>query len=80
MFSPPAGGTAMLEANQVEELICVVSAMDRETVTEQLTCFRGSFPVDFTREFLDRQPVERLRHLFVALCLQTSHVPEAVAA
>lgn len=70
----------MLEPDQVEELICLVSVMDRETVTEQLTCFRGTFPVDFTREFCERQPTERLRHLFVALCLQTNHLPETAAA
>ena len=70
----------MLEPDQVEELICLVSAMGRETLTEQLTCFRGTFPVDFTREFLEKQPTERLRHLFVALCLQANRLPEAAAA
>ena len=66
----------MLEPNQVEELICVVAAMDRETLVTRLREFRGTFPVDFTPEFLDALTVERLRHIFVALCLQTNHLPE----
>ena len=66
----------MLESNQVEELICVVSAMDREALADHFRAYRGTFPVDFTDEFLQNAPVERLRHIFVALCLQCQHVPE----
>ena len=66
----------MLEAQQVEELICVVSAMDRPTLASQFRAFRASFPVDFTDQFLETTPVDRLRHIYVALCLQCQHVPE----
>jgi hypothetical protein len=68
----------MLESNQVEELICVVSAMDREALVDQFRAcaYRAAFPVDFTEEFLQSAPVERLRHIFVALCLQCQHVPQ----
>lgn len=66
----------MLDAHQVEELICLVSAMDRPTLVRQFREFRGTFPVDFTDTFLQTTPVERLRHIFVALCLQCQHVPE----
>ena len=65
----------MLESQQVEELICLVSAMDRPTLVGQFRAFRASFPVDFTDEFLETTPVERLRHIYVALCLQCHHVP-----
>ena len=65
----------MLEASQVEELICVVSAMDRPVLVSQFRAYRASFPVDFTDDFLEHTPVERLRHIFVALCLQCQHVP-----
>ena len=67
----------MLEANQVEELICVVSAMDRRVLVSQFRAYRASFPVDFTDDFLEHTPVERLRHIFVALCLQCQQVPPA---
>ena len=66
----------MLEAQQVEELICVVSAMDRAALASRFRAYRGNFPVDFTDEFLENTPVDRLRHIFVALCLQCQHVPE----
>lgn len=66
----------MLEASQVEELICLVSAMDRPALVRQFREYRGNFPVDFTDEFLDRTPLERLQHIFVALCLQCQHVPD----
>jgi hypothetical protein len=65
----------MLESQQVEELICLVSAMDRPTLVGQFRAFRASFPVDFTDQFLETTPVERLRHIYVALCLQCQHVP-----
>ncbi|HZN65216.1 MAG TPA: hypothetical protein VFB66_07915 [Tepidisphaeraceae bacterium] len=66
----------MLEANQVEELICLVSAMDRPALVRHFREYRANFPVDFTDQFLENTPVERLRHIFVALCLQCQHVPQ----
>jgi hypothetical protein len=66
----------MLDASQVEELICVVSAMDRPALVRQFRGYPGSFPVDFTDDFLHRTPLERLRHIFVALCLQCHHLPD----
>ena len=66
----------MLDAQQVEELICLVSAMDRPALVRQFREYPGSFPVDFSDDFLEGTPVERLRHIFVALCLQCHHVPE----
>jgi len=65
----------MLEAQQVEELICLVSSLDKSALTTQFLDFRGNFPIDFTPEFLDTLSVERLRHIFVALCLQSQRLP-----
>ena len=65
-----------MDSHQVEELICVVSAMDRESIIEKFRNFRGSFPVDFTPEFLESQPTDRLRHIFVALCIQHRRLPD----
>jgi len=66
----------MLAAEQVEELICLVAAMDRQSVIDYIKAFEASFPIDFTDEFLTEIPLERLRHVFVALCLQEHHIPE----
>jgi hypothetical protein len=65
----------MLQSTQIEELICLVSSLDRGTLTRQFLNFRGNFPVDFTPEFLEQLSVDRMRHIFVALCLHHQHVP-----
>lgn len=67
----------MLESHHVEELIQIVTAMDRDSLIERMLHFRGTFPVDFSREFLERLPVDRLRHILVALCVQCSVLPTA---
>ena len=50
--------------------------LDRPALTRQFLSFQAAFPVDFTPEFLAKLPVERLRHIFVALCLQSQRMPE----
>ena len=69
---------ATLGADQVEELICLVAAMDRDDVVRHVQSFHATFPLDFTPEFLSSVPLDRLRHIFVALCLQQQHVPEMI--
>jgi hypothetical protein len=66
----------MLQAEQVEELLCLVSALDREGLVRQFQCYRATFPLDFSSEFLRTTPLERLKHIFVAICLQSQHMPE----
>jgi hypothetical protein len=66
----------MLRSEQVEELICLVSAMDRETLTRQFQLYRANFPLDFTPEFLSQLPLDRMRHIFLAICLQSKQMPE----
>ncbi len=66
----------MLQAQQVEELICVVAVLDRGGLIRQFQDYRGNFPIDFTTDFLSTAPVERLRHIFVALCLQHQRMPD----
>jgi hypothetical protein len=70
----------MLKSNQVDDLIRCVAAMDREELLSELRRYRASFPIDFTSDFLRRQSVERLRHLFVALCLEQQRLPDFVAS
>jgi hypothetical protein len=65
----------MLQTQQVEELMTLVSNLDKAALLRQFHEYPSSFPVDFTPDFLDRQPLERLRHLFVAVCLQSQRMP-----
>ncbi len=64
-----------MQAEQIDELVCLVSAMDRENLVAQFQNYQGRFPVDFTPEFLNNTPLERLRHIFLALCLQNQRFP-----
>jgi hypothetical protein len=43
---------------------------------QQFTCYRANFPLDFTQEFLSATPLERLKHIFLAICLQSQRMPE----
>ncbi len=65
----------MLNAGQIDELIGVVARMDREDLVQECLHFEGRFPVDFTPAFLDGLEIDRLRHIYVAMCLQNGHVP-----
>jgi hypothetical protein len=69
----------MLQTQQIEELITVVSTLDRAALLQHFRQFPASFPIDFTSEFLDHQPMDRLRHWFVAMCLHCQRMPELAA-
>jgi hypothetical protein len=66
----------MLHAEQVEELICIVAEMNRASLITHFHSYPSRFPVDFTREYLETESLERLRHIFVALCLQQQRLPD----
>ena len=66
----------MLDPQQVEEIMSIIAAMNREMVIERLKSFRGGFPVDFTNQFLADQPTDRLQHIYAALCLQSRSLPD----
>ena len=66
----------MLQSHQIDDLIQLVAALDREALVGQFHCYRANFPVDFTDEFLATMPLDRLRHIFVALCIQHRRMPD----
>jgi len=68
----------MLRPEQVEELIFLVSTMQRDDLVERLLHFRGNFPIDFSESFLRGLSLDRLRHIFVALCLHHSELPDGL--
>ena len=65
----------MLQSQQVEELICLVSSLDRQRLIEQFHSYDATFPLDFSEEFLNSTPLERLKHIFMAICLQSQRMP-----
>jgi hypothetical protein len=66
-----------METQQIEQLITMVSVMDRDALKGRFFAFHGSFPVDLSEDFLDRLPLDHLRHIFVALCIQNNRLPAA---
>jgi hypothetical protein len=70
----------MLASEQVDELICQVATWDRQKLTREFFAFESRFPLDFTPEFLSALSVDRLRHLFLAVCLQNQKMQRAEMA
>jgi hypothetical protein len=70
----------MLHNDQVEELITLVFSLDRAALVDQFSQYPARFPIDFTEQFLQQAPLERLRHIFIALCLQTQQMPDLAAS
>ena len=66
----------MLQSEQIEELMTLVSSLDRPALIDQFIHYRANFPVDFTSDYLARLPTDKLRHIFVAMCLQSQRLPE----
>jgi len=53
----------------LEELIELLQKLDRPGLIHQFRDFPAPFPIDLTTDFLDQQPIERLRHIFLAIFL-----------
>lgn len=66
----------MLRSEQVDELVTLLAGMDRGALVRHFRCYRARFPVDFTEDFYQRTSLDRLRHIFLAMCLQTEQMPE----
>jgi hypothetical protein len=69
----------MLMPCQIEELIQLVASLDRAGMLRQFEEYQANFPLDFTPDFLDATPLERLKHIFVAVCLQSQRMPGEMA-
>jgi hypothetical protein len=65
----------MLQNDQLEELVSMISAMDRSALVAQFRQYPTRFPIDLSSEFLQSASVERLRHIFLAVCLQNQKMP-----
>jgi hypothetical protein len=69
----------MLKTEQIEELLALVTSLDRASLCQLIQEYRASFPLDFTNEFLETVELDRLRHIFVAVCLQCQRMPEIMS-
>ncbi len=69
----------MLMPCQIEELISLVGSLDRKGLIRQFDVYQASFPLDFTPDFLSNTPLDRLKHIFVAVVLQSQRMPGEMA-
>lgn len=67
-------------AQQFDDVVCLIAGMDRRTIALNLRTFRGRFPVDLTPDFIASTDLDRLRHIYLALCLQTRQMPTFATA
>ncbi|HWB53385.1 MAG TPA: hypothetical protein VG722_04305 [Tepidisphaeraceae bacterium] len=73
----------MLYSQEIEDLLCLVASLDRPALIHQFKTCQAPFPLDFTDDFLSSTPLERLKHIFVAIWMQShqnSRTPTSHAA
>ena len=64
----------------VRRINAELDTLDRPRLIHELLWFDPGFPLDFTREYLETQSTEKLRHLFSAVKLQCARGPALRAA
>jgi len=52
-----------------DSLVNEIMSMERSAMTKALLRFRGRVKMDFTADFLRRQPTEWIRHILLAASL-----------
>ena len=65
----------MMQPSQIDDLVCLITSLDRSALLDQFQSYPARFPVDFTDDFLQSTSLDRLRHIFFALCIQNDRMP-----
>ncbi len=58
-----------INANR-NDVALTIANMNRRDVQREILNFHGRFHLDFTKEFLDNQTTEQLKHILLAAKLQ----------
>ena len=53
-----------------DQLMEEISRMNPQAIKEAILHFEGPFKIDFTADFLDKLPLNRLRHILLATRVQ----------
>ena len=56
----------MASKNYFEQAATTISALDRNELKRRIKNFKGRFRLDFTDDYLENLPVDRLRHVLLA--------------
>ena len=67
--------TPMLTSSQARQVANAIARLTRREVIDGLRRCPARFPLDFTNQWLDSQPLSELRHIYAALCVQCGHIP-----
>ena len=59
-----------LTLDDFEKLVKAVSKMPKEEAVDKILNFSGSFKLDFSREYLEKQTVDKVRHILLAAMIQ----------
>jgi len=49
-----------------EQIVDSITKIGREEVTRRIMNYRGSFKMDFSNDYLNKLPVDRLKHIYLA--------------
>ena len=69
----------MLSPRKAEQVLRLIERFDRRQIIEQMRRCPARFPIDLTEQWLNTQPIEELRHVFAAICIQCDVIPEEPA-
>ena len=69
----------LVSAVTIEEILARIVRMDRPEVLHALHDLPFGFELDFSEQYLESLPIERLRHILLAASLQSHASPPAVS-
>ncbi len=58
-----------MAGDRMDTTLADVASMDRATLSRTILSLDCDFPLDFSEGQLERLSLEKLRHVYVALCL-----------
>jgi hypothetical protein len=66
--------------DELDEVITRIAELDRDELVHQFRHYPAPFPIDFSDEFLNRQSVDKLRHVFAGLVMHCRVLPDLPVA
>jgi hypothetical protein len=66
----------MLTPQKSQQVLRIIERLDRRQIIQQMRACPARFPIDLTDDWLRTQPLEELRHVYAAICIQCDVMPE----
>jgi len=63
----------MIARDRFERTAATLSSLDKTELKRRIQNFKGRFRLDFTEEYLNNLPADRLRHILLAALISASH-------